>query len=76
MKTKRKLLRYDCSKINGQKTASDIVKSINLLMAINWGKQAWDEIMTSQDIIAKCFNKVGLVPDANIIEGNNNDDPF
>ena len=61
-------------KINGQKTASEIVMSVNLLMAIQWGKQAWDEI--SQDTIAKYFNKVGLVPDANTIEGNDDDDPF
>ena len=74
VKTKRKLLRYVCSKIDGQKTASDIVKSVNLLMAIQWGKQAWDEI--NQDTIAKCFNKVGLVPDANIIEGDDDDDAF
>ena len=74
VKTKRKLLRYVCSKIDGQKTASDIVKSVNLLMAIQWGKQAWDEI--NQDTIAKCFNKVGLVPDANIVEGNDDYDPF
>ena len=47
--------------------------SVNLLMAIQWGKQAWDEI--SQDTI-ECFNKVGLVPDANIIERNDDDDPF
>ena len=74
VKTKRKLLRYVCSKIDGQKTASEIVKSVNLLMAIQWGKQAWDEIC--QDTIAKCFNKVGLVPGANTIEGNDDDDPF
>ena len=67
-------MRYVCSKIDGQKTASEIVKSVNLLMAIQWGKQAWDEI--SQDTIAKCFNKVGLVPDANTIEGNDDDDLF
>ena len=74
LKTKRKLLRYVCSKIDGQKTVSEIVTSVNLLMAIQWGKQAWDEI--SQDTIAKCFNKVGLVPDANTIEGNDDDDLF
>ena len=34
VKTKRRLLRYVCSKIDGQKTASGIVKSVNLLMAI------------------------------------------
>ena len=67
-------MRYVCSKIDGQKTVSEIVTSVNLLMAIQWGKQAWDEI--SQDTIAKYFNKVGLVPDANTIEGNNGDDPF
>ena len=74
MNTKRKLLRYVCSKIDGQKTRSEIVKSVNLLMAIQWGRQAWDEII--QDTIVKCFNKVGLVPDANIREGNDGDDPF
>lgn len=68
-------MRFVCSKIDGQKTASEIVESVNLLMAIQWGKQAWDEI--TQDTITKCFNKVGLVPDANSIEGNlDDDDPF
>ena len=67
-------MRYVCSKIDGQKTASDIAKSVNLLMAIQWGKQAWDEI--SQDKVAKFFNKVGLVPGANIIEVNDDHDPF
>ena len=74
VKTKRKLLRFVCSKIDGQKTASDIIKSVNLLTAIQWGKRAWDEI--NQDTIAKCFNKVGLVLDANVIQGNDDDDPF
>lgn len=44
-------------------------------MAIQWEKQAWDEI--SQYTIAKCLNKVVLVPDATSIEGDDvDDDPF
>lgn len=34
VKTKRKLLRYVSSKVDGEKTASEITKSIHLLMAI------------------------------------------
>jgi len=32
---------YVCSKIDKRQTASEIVKSVNLLIAIQWGKQAW-----------------------------------
>ena len=64
---------HQCSKIDGKKTASEIVKSVNLLMAIQWGKQAWDEI--SADTIKKCFEKVGLVPDGNTTK-EDDDDPF
>ena len=43
-KVKRKGKLYVCSKIDRQKTASEIVKSVNLLIAIQWGKKAWDSI--------------------------------
>ena len=36
VKCKKKLLRYVCSKVDGVKNASEIVKSINLSMAIEW----------------------------------------
>ena len=55
-----------------KKTVSEIVKSANLLMAIQCEKQGWDEI--SQGTITKCFNNARLVPDANSIEGNDDDD--
>lgn len=55
VKYKKKLLQYVCSKVDGVKNASEIVKSVNVSMAIEWGKQAWSEV--SQDTIVKCFKK-------------------
>ena len=59
-----------CGQIDGSNSASDIVKSANLLMSIEWGRQAWDEI--SSNTIQKCFKKTGLCPDELTVE----DDPF
>jgi len=44
LESEKKGITYVCSKIDRQKTASEIVKSVNLLIAIQWGKQAWDSI--------------------------------
>ena len=52
--------------------ASEITKSVHLLMSILWGKQAWDEI--SKDTIKKCFQKVDLFP--NEVITTDDDDPF
>lgn len=52
------------------KNASEIVKSINVSMAIEWGKQAWSEV--SQDTIVKCFKMTRLYPQ----EVEEDDDPF
>ena len=70
VKYKKQLLRYVCGQIDGSKSASDIVKSVNVLMAIEWGRQAWDEL--SPDTIQKCFKKTGLFPEDSVPE----DDPF
>ena len=72
VKTKRMLLRYVCSKVDGKTMASEITKSVHLLMSIQWGKRAWDEI--SEDTIKKCFQKVGLFSDEVIT--TDDDDPF
>ena len=73
VKTKRMLLRYVCSKVDGKLTASEITKSVHVLMSIQWGKKAWDEI--SEETIKRCFVKVGLFPEEmGGIDGD--DDPF
>ncbi|KAK3741752.1 hypothetical protein QZH41_000568 [Actinostola sp. cb2023] len=50
--------------------ASEIVKSINVSMAIEWGKQAWSEV--SPETIVKCFKKRKLYPQ----EVEEEHDPF
>ena len=64
------MLRYVCSKVDGVKNAAEIVKSINVLMAFEWGREAWNDVAT--DTIKKCFQKTGLYAQEEIIE----DDPF
>lgn len=44
IKYRKKLLRYVCSKVDGVKNVSEIVKSLNVSMAIEWGKQAWSAV--------------------------------
>ncbi|XP_068671032.1 tigger transposable element-derived protein 6-like [Montipora foliosa] len=68
---KRKLLRHVASEIDGKKTASEIVKSVNLLMAIRWMVSAWEEVPS--EVISKCFKHVGMYPDQ---ETEMDDDPF
>ena len=52
------------------KNASEIAKSINVSLAIKWGKQVWSEV--SPDTIVKCFKKTKLYPQ----EVQKEDDPF
>ena len=62
------MLRYVCSQVDGEKNASEIVKSINVLMAIEWGRQAWNDVR--QSTIMKCFQKTGLYPRDDPIKDN------
>ena len=57
---RKRMLRYVCSQVDGEKNASEIVKSINVLMAIEWGRQTWNDVR--QSAITKCFQKTGLYP--------------
>ena len=38
------MLRYIFSQVDGEKNESEIFKSINVLMAIEWGRQAWNDV--------------------------------
>ena len=56
----RKLfLTYILSKIDECQTASDVAKSVNILVAIRWVGKAWS--MVSAEIISKCFRKAGIL---------------
>jgi len=51
-------------------TASDIVKTINVLTAIRWIKKAWDEV--KPQTITNCFRKTGALPQ----DQESEQDPF
>ena len=70
VKCKKCLLRYVYSRANGSTNASEIVKSINILMAAKWGKEAWNEVSSST--IKKCFQTTGMYPQDPVL----GDDPF
>ena len=53
------LLRFVLANIEECSTASDVVKSVNLLMAIRWVACAWNTV--SPDTISKCFKKGGVL---------------
>lgn len=70
---KRKLLRHIVCQVDGEHSASDIVKSVNLLMAVRWMVNAWDEV--KGDVISKCLRHVGMYPSAMDLD-DDDDDPF
>ncbi|XP_068684888.1 tigger transposable element-derived protein 6-like [Montipora foliosa] len=70
---KRKLLRHIVSQVDGEHSASEIVKSVNLLMAVRWMVNAWDEVKC--EVISKCFRHVGMYPSAMDLD-EDDDDPF
>ena len=65
---KRKLLRHIVSH-----SASEIVKSVNLLMAVQWMVNAWDKVKCK--VISKCFRHIGMYPSAMELD-EDDDDPF
>ena len=67
------VVKHVIAKIDSQSeaTASDIAKSINILMAIQWVKQAWEQVKTTT--IINCFTTCGASPD---VETADETDPF
>lgn len=53
------LLKYVIAKIDESDNASEVVKSINILIAIRWVAQAWAKVNT--ETIRKCFRKAGVL---------------
>ena len=69
-------LRYILSKIEECETASAVVQSVNILIAIRWVAQAWSKVKA--ETITKCFRKAGVL-DATmnvVARGEEDDDPF
>ena len=70
-------MRYVLSKIDECDTASDVVKSINILIALRWVAKAWS--LVRAETIAKCFRKAGILNtnlDVISCDLEEEDDPF
>ena len=55
------LLKFVISRVNDKKTASEIVKEVDVLKAIRWVKEAWNQV--DEETIRKCFRKCGFIPE-------------
>ena len=49
---------WPTSQVNGEKNASEIVKSVNVLQAIEWGRQAWND--GCQTTVTTCLQRTDL----------------
>ena len=56
---RQQLLHFTLSRVN-EGSASAICKSVNVLDAIRWIKQAWEDV--SATTISNCFRHCGAVP--------------
>ena len=75
---RRFLLRYVLSEIDRCDTASDVVKSVNILLAIRWVSEAWS--LVHSETISKCFRKAGVLSDemdvVTVGYDDDSEDPF
>ena len=58
---RKRFLSYVVSKIDECDQATDVMKSVNVLVALRWVAQAWNEVKS--DTITKCFRKAGVLND-------------
>ena len=66
---RRLLLQYVIAKIDTANRASDVISSINVLVAIRWVALGWKEVKAT-----KCFRKAGILNEN--LEVSSDDDPF
>ena len=63
------------SKIDECDTATEVVKSINILVALRWVAKAWS--LVKPETILKCFRKAGiLTSDLDVVTVEVENDPF
>lgn len=68
-------LRYVLSKIDECETATEVVNSINILIAIRWVAQAWGKVKA--ETITKCFRKAGILDSGMaVVSSDLEEDPF
>ena len=59
VKYRKRLIKYVLARVNEKKSASEIVKSLNVLQAIQWVQESWKDVTNAT--IKNCFEKCGIV---------------
>ena len=54
IKYRKKLMCYVISRITNDRSASEIVNSVDIPQAITWPSDAWKEVTTDKNCFAKC----------------------
>ena len=67
-------LRHVLAKIDECSCASEVVKSINVLVAIRWVAMAWSKVQ--EETIQKCFRRAGVLNSDLTVVVRNEEDPF
>ena len=68
-------MEYVLSKIDTAATATDVTKSVNILIALRWVALAWREVKSIT--IKKCFRRAGILnPELEVQAVNEDEDPF
>ena len=70
-KYRKRLIKHVVSLLDGENTASAIIKSVTVLDAIRWLKLSWDEV--NENTIRNCFQKCGFSQLENTIEAAQDD---
>ena len=68
------LLRHVIAKIDECDSASDVCKSVNVLVAIRWVEKAWS--LVKEETIRKCFRKAGVLVSTLSVVVRDEQDPF
>ena len=67
-------LRYVLAKIDECDSASEVNKSVNVLVAIRWVAMAWSQV--EEETVRKCFRKAGVLNSDMAVVERDEDDPF
>ena len=73
-KYRKRLIKHVVSLLDGENTASAIIKSVTVLDAIRWLKLSWDEV--NENTIRNCFQKCGFSQLENTTEAAQDDAEF
>ena len=71
-KYRKRLVNYELSRIREDTSATQIVKGVDVIMAIRWLQEAWKEVTNLT--IKNYFEKCGIKGDDELIEGQEDDD--